>query len=266
MTNLRRLRIDQVADKVALPDFIDHDLLDEMQTLTQISKLFRVNGYGVTNHIRKMSEQGTPIPREVVSHTGPRGYKHLYLVRDVINSAIENGLSIDKPLTQIEKENHQELSEANKKLKASIADLKQQRKKLLSEVNLLTGNLSDIAPVLNQTKFSLIPKDALVKKSKNYGDACGVYFLVKGNEIVYIGQSINIASRITQHRDKDFDSVSYVACHKDELDILESLYILAYQPALNGSNGNGITGTTRPATPITLNKIVQMFHKGELSR
>ncbi|OLF36556.1 hypothetical protein BTW00_05585 [Psychrobacter sp. C 20.9] len=249
-----------------LPEFIDRSLLDEKQTLTQISKLFRVDGYGVTNHIRKMNEQGTPIPREVVSHNGPRGYKHLYLIRDIINSAIDKGLKIEEPLTQIEKASHQELSEQNRKLKKSIENLKQQRRQLLSEVNLLTGNLSDIAPVLNQTKFSLVPKSALIKKSKTYGDACGVYFLVKNNEIVYIGQSINIASRITQHRDKDFDSVSYVACHKDELDILESLYILAYQPALNGSNGNGITGTTRPATPITLNKIVQMFHKGELSK
>ena len=249
-----------------LPDFIDHDLLDEMQTLTQISKLFRVNGYGVTNYIRKMSEQGAPVPHEVVPHNGPRGYKHLYLVRNVVYSAIANGLSIDKPVTQIEKESHQVLSEVNKNLKASIANLKQERKKLLNEVNLLTGNLSDIAPVLNQTKFSLVPKSALIEKSKTYGDACGVYFLIKSNEIVYIGQSINIASRITQHRDKDFDSVSYVACHKDELDILESLYILAYQPALNGSNGNGTTGSTRPATPVTLNKIVQMFNRGELSK
>lgn len=257
--------IEQNESIEGLPDFIDRSILNEKQTLTQISKLFRVDGYGVTNHVRKMSEQGTPIPREVVSHTGPRGYKHLYLVRDIINSALNNGLKVEEPLTQIEKANYQELSEQNKNLKKSIENLKQQRKQLLSEVNLLTGNLSDIAPVLNQTRFSLIPKSALIDKSKSYGDACGVYFLVKDNEIAYIGQSINIASRITQHRDKDFDSVSYVACHKNELDILESLYILAYQPILNGSNGNGPTGGTRPATPITLNKIVRMFNKGELS-
>lgn len=258
--------IEQNKQIEGLPDFIDCSLLGEKQTLTQISKLFRIDGCGVTTYIRKMDEKGTPVARETVSHTGPRGYKHLYLIKDILVPAIANGLKVEKPLNEIEKSSYQELSERNKRLKRNIEGLKQKRKKLLSEINLLTGNLSDIAPVLNQTRFSLVPKDALIEKSKNYGNACGVYFLIKENEVVYIGQSINIASRVTQHRDKEFDSVSYVACHRDELDILESLYILAYQPELNGSNGNGPTGGTRPATPVTLSKIVQMFHRGELSK
>lgn len=258
--------IEQNESIEGLPEFIDRSLLNEKQTLTQISKLFRIGGYGVTNYIRKMNEKGTPIARETVSHTGSRGYKHLYLIKDILAPAIASGLKIEKPLTELEKSSYEELSERNKSLKRSIESLKQQRKKLLSEVNLLTGNLSDIAPVLNQTRFSLVPKEALIEKSKNYGDACGVYFLIKDNEIVYIGQSINIASRVTQHRDKAFDSVSYVACHRNELDILESLYILAYQPELNGSIGVGPHGKTRTATPVTLSKIVQMFHKGELSK
>ena len=39
----------------------------------------------------------------------------------------------------------------------------------------------------------------------------GVYFLYRGEEIVYIGQSINITKRIWTHAsEKEFDSYRYI--------------------------------------------------------
>ena len=64
---------------------------------------------------------------------------------------------------------------------------------------------------------------------------CGVYFLRKGDAIVYIGQSTNVYSRVATHeRDKDFDSVTFVPCAKEQLDDLEGFYIRLINPPLNG--------------------------------
>ena len=58
----------------------------------------------------------------------------------------------------------------------------------------------------------------------------GVYFLVRGNSVVYVGQSINILRRVEEHRrTKAFDSFAYIICDKSELDILESLYMLSFR-------------------------------------
>jgi len=61
-----------------------------------------------------------------------------------------------------------------------------------------------------------------------------VYFLWKGDELVYIGQAVNLFARVAYHlRDKEFDSFSHVACKLEELDELERRAILMWQPSLN---------------------------------
>jgi hypothetical protein len=65
--------------------------------------------------------------------------------------------------------------------------------------------------------------------------ACGVYFLIKGERIVYVGQSVNVLARVGSHAgaDKDFDGWNYVRCLPEELDALERHYIDTYRPILN---------------------------------
>ena len=60
-----------------------------------------------------------------------------------------------------------------------------------------------------------------------------VYFLLQGEEVVYVGQTTQGYSRILQHKDKIFDKVRYIECTKDDLDTLESEYILKYSPLYN---------------------------------
>lgn len=65
---------------------------------------------------------------------------------------------------------------------------------------------------------------------------CGVYFLIKHQEVVYVGQSINVLSRLSRHRRDgliDFDSFNVIPCHETELDELEQSYILAMMPLYN---------------------------------
>ena len=63
---------------------------------------------------------------------------------------------------------------------------------------------------------------------------CLVYFLLKGEEVVYVGQTTKGMSRPFQHAlDKDFDSVKVIETEKENLDILEGCFIEKYTPKYN---------------------------------
>jgi predicted DNA-binding transcriptional regulator AlpA len=60
-----------------------------------------------------------------------------------------------------------------------------------------------------------------------------VYFLVKGDEVVYIGSSFTIYSRITQHKEKDFDRVLYFHVEPERMLAVEAELIRVIKPKLN---------------------------------
>ena len=65
--------------------------------------------------------------------------------------------------------------------------------------------------------------------------ATGVYFLYKKGALQYVGQSVNVYSRIQQHRGmKDFDQAKFIACHRSKLDDMEGFFIRLLEPPLNG--------------------------------
>lgn len=70
--------------------------------------------------------------------------------------------------------------------------------------------------------------------------ATGVYFLWRGQTIVYVGQSRTGFNRIAQHvaSQKRFDGVSFVRCPAADLDRVEREYIDALLPEYNA---DGIT-------------------------
>ena len=76
----------------------------------------------------------------------------------------------------------------------------------------------------------------------------GVYFLKQDDEIVYVGQSVNLKERIKSHKydeAKEFNNHSFIECEKDKLNEVENAYILKHNPVFNikkfeiktGSNG-----------------------------
>jgi hypothetical protein len=62
---------------------------------------------------------------------------------------------------------------------------------------------------------------------------CGVYFLVRDDKTVYVGESVSILSRVNQHRDKDFNRVFYIQAGEDRHDI-EEYFIGKLKPEYNG--------------------------------
>lgn len=62
-----------------------------------------------------------------------------------------------------------------------------------------------------------------------------IYVLLKDNEIVYVGRSSNLRSRLEQHKKtKDYDSFDFVFVKdKNQMKDLEALMIQQYRPKFN---------------------------------
>lgn len=62
----------------------------------------------------------------------------------------------------------------------------------------------------------------------------GVYFLIKDDEVVYIGQSTNVQSRIsTGHKDKEYDEAFMLLIPEEYLQEVETAFIAALNPIYN---------------------------------
>lgn len=84
---------------------------------------------------------------------------------------------------------------------------------------------------------ALLHAGEIARKAKTWIRPSGVYFLLDGDEVVYVGQAVNVFARIEGHREKRFDRFAFVPCAPEMLDKLESLYIHCLRPRLNGESG-----------------------------
>lgn len=99
----------------------------------------------------------------------------------------------------------------------------------------------------------------------------GVYFLFKGERLVYIGKSNSIYARIGQHcvSSKDFDSWEYYEA-KDYTDIelgsLEATLISNFCPPYNGTHAHGdeITYTTKNQYMKHIRGLIKDFEEEHL--
>lgn len=118
---------------------------------------------------------------------------------------------------------------------------------------------------LNINGNALLTEQQIVKfseKARSVITPTGVYFLIKNQSVVYIGQSVNVYNRVQNHTDKDFDKFVYIECDKESLNILESLYIHTLKPILNGNINND---QDCKVAPINFNNLVASltrFKKG----
>lgn len=63
-----------------------------------------------------------------------------------------------------------------------------------------------------------------------------VYFLIDGDEIVYVGQAANLRRRLHEHKTqgvKAFTHFAYVRCNIEDLAETESKYLMAYKTKYN---------------------------------
>lgn len=79
---------------------------------------------------------------------------------------------------------------------------------------------------------SLLPKLKIESRIQR----CGIYFLLLDGEVVYVGKSVAVESRIGVHRkerDKEFSEFAVYECLPDELDKWEAHFALLFNPKEN---------------------------------
>jgi hypothetical protein len=95
-----------------------------------------------------------------------------------------------------------------------------------------------IESTLRALEDSLEPYDVIVGKKSNAIPFIGnghIYYLFLGKQLVYIGQTTNLPSRIGEHRrsGKVFDFVACIPVDPDYLLVTEKFYIKRDLPVLN---------------------------------
>jgi len=82
----------------------------------------------------------------------------------------------------------------------------------------------------------IIGQIMLNKKLAPVNRTSGIYFLMDDSEVVYVGQSVDIESRVLIHVKegrKRFQHYSFFECDIDDLNEMESYFIWYFQPRLN---------------------------------
>lgn len=210
------------------PSFISSGEFRQWMTKGQVGKLFEVDGIKPASYIYRCERLGKPIKC--------RGT--LYRPLDVIAKAWAEACTIQPTRRD--------------RLIADIKQLEEQKAKLESELNRPAHQVEMSRLSIGLTDRVLLTEQEIVCASTAPPHLTGVYFLVKGERVIYVGQSVNILSRVSQHRkSKDFDRLAFVPCAKDDLDVLESLYIHALRPESNGMF-NGKSGHHAPMNLKTL--------------
>ena len=161
--------------------------------------------------------------------------------------SIRKRIATRKKNTALRKEEEQVVKDQALNIKYRIAELNKELgelefKKLIVNFNFGLDN------------YKLPYPEHILKKAKPINSWGGVYFLIKESDIVYVGQSVNVFSRLQQHMsEKDFDKFTYLPLPKLYFDKVESFYIHMLRPKLNGKLGNN---TGRLQAPQSLEEVI----------
>lgn len=137
--------------------------------------------------------------------------------------------------------NAEEMRLAQEPFRLRIAHLMDEVAALEKRRDSLVGEIATQERVSALTSHTLLSEDSLVADAVKFQAFTGIYFLIKDKRVVYVGQSINISSRMIAHirNGVDFDAYSIVQCDGAQLDLLESFYIHNLKPTGNGRLNNG---------------------------
>ena len=118
------------------------------------------------------------------------------------------------------------------------------------------------APPMTESPPKSICNITQLQQIPHYNYRPGIYFLCDGNDVVYVGQSVNPAARISAHisdRYKKFDRVYLLPVPQSELDDVEAMFINSLKPKLNGWELNGKRYLSAPVQKKTNEEIFEKF-------
>lgn len=229
------------------PDFIPAENFREWMPATRTSEYLRVGGVQGAGFIARCARDGRPVRSRTFS--GNVRYRLL----DIVARGRADLLDIEPPIDASLKEMCAELAEGVLGLKALRDKLRKESAKLEAEIEALLYMKKLRKCSIGLTGETLLREDEIVSVAQDVPELSGVYFLILGQRIVYIGQSTNVFSRVKQHKDKNFDRFTYIPCDPGNLDVMESLYIHYLRPPLNGTRPDGRT----PLAPLRLDTLLR---------
>lgn len=198
------------------PEFIPREIFRHYISTGKMNKLFCVDGILPGSLIARWEREGKPI----------RSVEGKFRPLDVVAKARALGM-------KIEREREEKVKFDLEKAREELASLNQ---KIESAKHSLGMNRLSHA----LTSKVLLTESEIIEGGQQFSSQSGVYFLIRDGRVVYVGQSVNIHSRIATHiKDKEFDSFSFIPFPRWELDVAESLYIHALRPEINGRIGGG---------------------------
>jgi hypothetical protein len=163
-------------------------------------------------------------------------YRNVYSFGKLLKLAAKSQTALGEPYDGIAQENildnfQTQINERQKQLALlvdQIIDKEITLKRINHSINVsgkqLQQTLND--PLLDEDEILLL---AGIRRLK-----CGIYFLIKDQSVVYVGQSINITQRVAEHtKTKDFDTFTYVQCKRENLNQIEAMYITRLKPKYN---------------------------------
>lgn len=221
------------------PDFIPENIWHRYLKPVELKKYFLIDRCQPSSYIAKMSHTSNPVAfTEIESESHSHTHYKAYLVEHVVSHATRSGLLVESVsiIGDTYSSLKQKLRELEEGISITEAIIENKERLLIEKENRLKEH--EILHELSKELDSQLPSyERIIKESANYKLSFGVYFLVKESEIVYIGQSVNIASRIATHYSEgriEFDRYCYVPCDRSNLNAIESLYIHMFKPVMNG--------------------------------
>jgi hypothetical protein len=97
-------------------------------------------------------------------------------------------------------------------------------------------SLESVPVLVNRVEPKDVPRQLhlAAKRLIEVQHTVGVYFLCDNDEVVYVGQSIDVGSRIRQHTDKVFSRAFCLPCPEEDLNRVEAAFISLFKPKYNG--------------------------------
>lgn len=201
------------------PDFIPADQFRKWLKSAALDKLAVVGGVLPSSFVLRCASKGKPIPRCLAGHR----------MLDIVARARADGLEITPPRVYM-------LAEEISTLSRKVAELRQQIEALEAEAGSAQRRAALRTQVKELLSFTLLTEKEILAGGMKLKDWCGIYFLIREGRVVYVGQSVNAPSRVSDHRrEKKFDSWAFLPCSAKQLDLIESLYIHTLRPECNAS-------------------------------
>ena len=216
-----------------IPDFLKDIDLGKWTKISELNKMFLIDGILPSSFVCRCERNNSPLREQIIG-----GKKH-YKILDFIARAIADCVKITAP--------------QKKELTLSIDELKKERDFLLQQVSSIKHELALSEASKRLTNKTLVSESDIVQSCNPLPMVTGIYFLVDKANVVYVGQSVNIFSRVSQHYSdkKQFTSFAYIVCDSAILDKMESLYIHYLKPKLNGRLKNDIV-----CAPLSLDDLL----------